>query len=52
MGTRRELLEITRLVGLKKLRPIIDSAFPLAEAKKAQEKMLSRDFFGKLILRP
>ena len=31
---------------------IIDSEFPLEEAGAAQDKMLSSDFFGKIILRP
>ncbi|HIE65705.1 MAG TPA: alcohol dehydrogenase [Nitrospiria bacterium] len=52
MGTRAELLEITHLVGEKKLRPIIDSVHPLSEARILQEKMGSRDLFGKLILAP
>jgi NADPH:quinone reductase-like Zn-dependent oxidoreductase len=52
MGTRAELLEITRLIGRRKLRPVIDSVHPLSEARAVQEKMLSRDLFGKLILTP
>ena len=51
MGTRAELLEIVRLLGEKKLRPIIDSVHPLERAKEVQEKMRSRDLFGKLILK-
>lgn len=51
MGTRAELLEITRLLGEKKLRPVVDSVHPLERAKEVQEKMRSRDLFGKLILR-
>jgi NADPH:quinone reductase-like Zn-dependent oxidoreductase len=31
---------------------VIDSEFPLAEAAAAQAKMLSNDFFGKIVLRP
>ena len=52
MGTRAELFEITRLLGEKKLRPVIDSIHPLEKAKEIQEKMRSRDLFGKLILKP
>lgn len=52
MGTRAELLEITHLVGEKKLHPIIDSVHPLSEARNLQEKMGSRNLFGKLILAP
>ena len=52
MGTRRELLEIILLFAAKHLRPVVDTVFPLAEAQRAQERMLSRDVFGKLVLRP
>ena len=31
---------------------VIDSEFPLAEAGAAQQKMLTSDFFGKILLRP
>jgi NADPH:quinone reductase-like Zn-dependent oxidoreductase len=32
------------------LRPVIDRTFPLADAKAAQEHLLSRKFFGKIVL--
>ena len=31
---------------------VVDSVFPLAEGAKAQEKLLSNDFFGKILLEP
>lgn len=31
---------------------VVDSVYPLAEGAKAQEKVLSGDFFGKIILEP
>lgn len=52
MGTRRELEAITQLVGERTLKPIVDTVMPLREARAAQERMLSRDVFGKLILKP
>lgn len=52
MGTRREFQEVVRLVGERKLRPVIDSVFPLADAAEAQRRMLERNHFGKLILKP
>jgi len=52
MGTRRELLEITRLIGEKRLRAVIDSTYPLSEARQAQERMINRKNFGKIILLP
>jgi NADPH:quinone reductase-like Zn-dependent oxidoreductase len=32
------------------LHAVIDSAFPLQEAAAAQQKMESREFFGKILL--
>ncbi len=32
--------------------PMVDSAFPLQEGAAAQEKLLSGDFFGKIVLQP
>jgi NADPH:quinone reductase-like Zn-dependent oxidoreductase len=51
-GTRAELLTLAKLIGQKRLRPIIDSVYPLSEARAAQEKMASRDLFGKIVLKP
>ncbi|MBI1988021.1 MAG: zinc-binding dehydrogenase [Nitrospinae bacterium] len=52
MGGRKELWEVLRLVEAGKVRPVVDAVFPLAEAVTAQERMLSRRVFGKLVLRP
>ncbi len=52
MGTRAELIHVAGLIGEGKLKPVIDSVYPLSEARVAQEKMLQRDFFGKVILKP
>lgn len=52
MGRRAELLQVAALVGAGKLKPVIDSSFPLSEARTAQEKMLSRNLFGKVLLKP
>jgi NADPH:quinone reductase-like Zn-dependent oxidoreductase len=50
MGTRAELVRAAALVGQGKVRPVVDRVFPLAEARAAQELMLSRKFFGKIVL--
>ena len=50
MGTRAELVKAAELVGQGKLKPLVDRTFPLAEARAAQELMLSRKFFGKIVL--
>ena len=52
MGTRAELEAVARLVGARTLRPVVDTVFPLREARAAQERMASRDVFGKLVLVP
>ena len=33
-------------------RAVVDSIFPLADGARAQEKLLSNDFFGKILLQP
>lgn len=50
MGTRAELVKAAELVGQKRLIPVIDRTYPLREARAAQELMLSRKFFGKIVL--
>jgi NADPH:quinone reductase-like Zn-dependent oxidoreductase len=52
MGGKGELVDVLKLIGRRKLKAVIDSAFPLAEAAAAQRKMESRDFFGKILLHP
>ncbi len=52
MGTRAELLQVTALIGGGRLTPVIDSVFPLSEARAAQEKMHSRALVGKVLLKP
>jgi NADPH:quinone reductase-like Zn-dependent oxidoreductase len=50
MGSQSELLKAAQLIGQGRLRPVIDQTFPLADAKAAQEHLLSRKFFGKIVL--
>jgi len=50
MGTRAELVKVAELMGQGRLIPVIDRTFPLQEARAAQELMLSRKFFGKILL--
>ena len=52
MGTRAELLTVTRLMGEGTLQPVIDTVFPLREASAAHERLLARDHFGKFVLAP
>jgi len=50
MGTRAELLEVASLIGQVKLKPVVDRVLPLQEARAAQELLLSRKVFGKVVL--
>ncbi len=52
MGSRKELNQVLKLLAAGKLRPVVDSVFPLRDAAKAHEKMLSRDHCGKIVLTP
>jgi NADPH:quinone reductase-like Zn-dependent oxidoreductase len=51
MGSRGELFHVLKLVGEKKLRPVVDRVLPLAEARAAHEVMERREHFGKVVLR-
>ncbi|MGR3310775.1 MAG: zinc-binding dehydrogenase [Candidatus Brocadiales bacterium] len=50
MGSRKELLDVLKLIEEGKLKPVIDTIFPLKDAVKAQECMLDRKQFGKIVL--
>ncbi|MFN0151951.1 MAG: zinc-binding dehydrogenase [bacterium] len=52
MGAQRELLSAVALLERGELRPVIDTVFPLADARAAHEKVASRTLFGKLVLVP
>ncbi len=52
MGGKGELMQALKLIGERKLQAVMDSTFPLQDARAAQAKMESRDFFGKILLHP
>jgi len=52
MGGKGELMEALELLGQRKLKAVVDSAFPLKDAAAAHKKMESREFFGKILLHP
>jgi NADPH:quinone reductase-like Zn-dependent oxidoreductase len=51
MGGRGELLKVLSFFEDGKLKPVVDSTFPLMEAAKAQEKMERSEHFGKIVLK-
>lgn len=52
MGTRAELDAVTQLISAGTLKPAVDMVFPLRDARAAQERLLNRHVFGKLVLAP
>ncbi len=51
MGSKKELLDVLNLVEMGRLKPVIDSIFPLKDAAAAQQRMLNRENFGKIVLK-
>jgi NADPH:quinone reductase-like Zn-dependent oxidoreductase len=52
MASKAELLKVVELVKQRRLKPVVDKVYPLAEAASAQERMEKREHFGKIVLRP
>ena len=51
LGTRAELVKAAMLMESGKLFPVVDRVFPLEEAREAQEYLINRKAFGKVVLR-
>ena len=52
MGRRAELIEVLQFVRDGRLKPVVDSVRPLAEARAAHEYVEARKHFGKVVLVP
>ncbi len=52
MGSKAELLAAMKFVESGQIRPVVDRALPLTEARRAHELMEDRAQFGKLVLMP
>jgi len=50
MGSKGELIRVVELFEDGKLKPVVDSVYPLKEARKAQERMEKGEHFGKIVL--
>jgi NADPH2:quinone reductase len=51
MGSRNDVVETLRFAQDKGLKPVIDSTFPLEEAREAHERMIRGEQFGKIVLK-
>jgi zinc-binding alcohol dehydrogenase/oxidoreductase len=52
MGSRDEFLSALDFIEKKKIRPVIDSKFPIGKIEDAFERMKSAEHFGKVLLIP
>jgi NADPH:quinone reductase-like Zn-dependent oxidoreductase len=52
MGGIAELKRVVRRIQDGRLKPVLDRVFPLREARKALDRMMARENFGKIILKP
>ena len=52
MGRRSDLNDALVHVASGALKPVVDAVLPLAEARRAHERLEARDVFGKLVLVP
>jgi len=52
MGRRDEMVEVLGHVASGALEPVVDSVLPLAEARRAHERIEAREHFGKVVLVP
>lgn len=50
MGSLSELKQVVRLAEAGEITPVIDSTFPLSDVKAAQQHMLDRKNFGKIVI--
>ena len=50
MGSRGEFEDVMRLVLRRQLKPVVDTTFPLEQARAAQERLAKGEQFGKIVL--
>jgi NADPH:quinone reductase-like Zn-dependent oxidoreductase len=51
LGSREEFRQLLSFLNGSRIRPVIDSVFPLKEAVAAQQRMEEGKQFGKIVLR-
>ncbi len=51
MGSQKEFEDVMKLVFMGRLKPVVDTVFPLEEARKAHEHLERGEQFGKVVLR-
>ncbi len=51
MGTDAEFVAMLAAVAAGRLEPVVDTVFPIADVRKAYERMASGEAFGKIVLK-
>jgi len=51
MGSIVELKQVIQMAERGEIKPVVDQVFPLEDAKEAQQRMLDRKNFGKIVLK-
>ncbi|MFB3812686.1 MAG: zinc-binding dehydrogenase [Terriglobales bacterium] len=52
MGTMGELYDVLKHVFSGELKPVVDTTFPLKDARAAHERLEKSEMFGKIVLKP
>jgi len=51
-GTREDLRQVLQAVAEGRLTPVIDTVWPLTDVQAAHRRMMAREQFGKILLKP
>jgi NADPH:quinone reductase-like Zn-dependent oxidoreductase len=51
MANRKEFTEVMQLIFQGKLNPVIDTVYPLEQAKTAYQRLHNGEQFGKIIIK-
>ncbi len=51
LGTRKDLFDLLNMVSQGRIKPLIDSVFPIDDVDKAQLRMEKRNHIGKILLK-
>ncbi len=51
LGTRKDLFNLLNMVSQGRIKPLIDSVFPMDDVDKAQIRMEKRNHIGKILLK-
>ncbi|MBI3958055.1 MAG: zinc-binding dehydrogenase [Chloroflexi bacterium] len=50
MGSHDDFLAVMGLVFARKLQPVVDSVYPLADYPQALARMMANEHFGKILV--